>query len=169
MEACMTRVRLFIWALAAAFPVLTPAAATAQPILVVHRVEIDEPTGVVTISGVEFGAEEPLVALEGVLLVVTSHTDNQIVVTLPAATAPGSYLLTVARPGGGRPYRASFEVAVGAEGPPGPQGPQGPPGATGPPGPQGAPGPQGPPGSTGAPGQTGAQGPPGATGAQGLQ
>jgi hypothetical protein len=77
------------------------------------------------------------------------------------------------------PCIRTFDMTLGAEGPPGPQGergPAGPPGATGPAGPagppgppgeDGAPGPAGPPGEDGAPGPAGPPGPPGEDGAPG--
>jgi collagen triple helix repeat protein/IPT/TIG domain-containing protein len=171
-----TRALSLAAALAVAGLVLSPATAMAQEfpqsLLVIHRVEVDEPAGLMTITGVRFGLEEPLVELEGVPLVVAVHTDTEIVVTLPAGTGPGSYLLTVARIGGGRRYRASFEVTVGAEGPQGPPGPQGPQGSNGPQGPPGADGPAGPQGPQGAQGATGPQGqdgPQGGPGPQGIQ
>jgi hypothetical protein len=145
--------------------VLAPTMASAQPQqrLIVNRVEVDEPAGQMRVFGVEFGDDEPEVALEGVPAVVVSHTPTEIVIETPAGTSPGTYLLTVAQPFGGRPFRDEFNVAFGAEGP------QGPPGATGPQGLQGPVGPQGIQGPPGLPGATGPQGSPGPPGPQGLQ
>ncbi len=143
---------------------LAPTMLSAQVRLVVHRVEVDEPAGQMRIFGVEFGDDEPEVALEGVPVIVVSHTPSEIVIETPPGTSPGTYLLTVAQPALiGRPFRDAFNVTFGAEGP------QGPPGAPGPQGTQGPVGPQGLPGSQGAVGPQGIQGPPGLPGATGPQ
>lgn len=94
---------------------------------------------VLTIRGVNFGDAAPYVALGGVPLVVLSSTSEEIEAQLPDGTAPGSYLLVVAR----NPHKIPFylfDVTIGAAGPQGERGPQGDRG------PQGEPGPQGPPG-----------------------
>ena len=143
-----------------------PAAAEAPVIL---RVEVDDPGARMQIFGTGFGAAEPSVTLEGIPLVVVTHTATDIVVGLPlGGNVPGTYLLRVTQgtptgPFGGRGHD-QFNVTIGAEGPQGIQGVPGPPGPQGATGPQGAQGPTGPVGATGA---TGAQGPQGATGAQG--
>ncbi|MFO1399566.1 MAG: hypothetical protein U1F48_21145 [Burkholderiales bacterium] len=105
-------------------------------------------------------------------LTVTTQTDTQVVVLLPAnVTLQGSYLLTYQlnaagsgpRGGGMLGYDEAW-VTVGSTGPAGPPGPQG---IQGVPGPQGIQGIQGVPGPTGATGATGPQGPTGATGPAG--
>ena len=123
---------------------LTATAAAPQQIqrLTIHRVEVDEAAGQMTISGVEFGIEEPFVTLEGLPVVVVSHSPTEIVATIPAAMTPGTYLLNVTLNGGSRP-QGVFNVAVGTEGPQGPQGVPGPQGPQGGVGPQGLPGPPG--------------------------
>ncbi len=154
---------------------LTAGVAAPQQIqrLTIHRVEVDEAVGQMTISGVEFGIDEPFVTLEGIPMVVVSHSPTEILITIPPAMTPGTYLLNVTLNGGSRP-QGVFNVAVGTEGPQGPQGvpgPQGPQGGVGPqglPGPQGPAGPIGPTGATGATGPAGPAGPQGATGAPGA-
>ena len=138
---------------------LAPAAATAQ--LKIHRAEVDEIAGTITITGVQFGAPTPTVTFDGVPVSVVSHTPTEVVINLPAGTTPGTYLVTVAQtPLPGRIYTDSFNVTVGAEGEQGPTGP------AGPPGPQGVVGPSGP---IGPQGNAGPQGPSGATGPMGPQ
>ena len=154
---------------------LVPGVAIAQGRLIVNRVEIDDPADRMKIFGVEFGSEDPAVALEGIPMVVVSHTSSEIVIEMPPGTPPGTYLLTVGQPLGARRHWDEFNVTVGTEGPQGPQGVPGPQGPQGSIGPQGAPGLQGPagsqgvPGTPGAPGATGLQGPPGPPGPQGSQ
>jgi hypothetical protein len=122
---------------------VAPSVAAAQG-LVIHRVEVNDPAAQMEIYGDGFGAAEPLVTLEGVPVVVVSHTATEIVIDLPAGTVPGTNLLNVAQAAPTGPFggRASgvFHVTVGAEGP------QGIPGVPGPQGPEGAVGPQGLPG-----------------------
>ena len=138
--------------------------------LTITRVETDFVHQTLLISGRNFGAD-PSVRLDGALLNVLSHTDQQITAGLPAKLDAGSYLLTVTSGNGVTQFDA-FSTTIGAIGPMGPMGPQGFAGATGPQGPAGPAGPQGPKGDTGATGATGPQGPKGdagATGAQGPQ
>ena len=134
---------------------LAPEAATAQGQLAIHRAQVDEIAGTITVTGVQFGTGVPDVTFDGVPVFVTSHTPTEVVFALPAGTAPGTYRVTVAQPLLGRMFMDDFDLTVGAEGeqgppgspgPMGPQGPQGPQGVQGPPGPAGAPGPQGPTG-----------------------
>jgi len=94
------------------------------------------------------------VQLNGAALKIDSFSIAQIVATLPANTAAGSYSLTVTKQPGGATV---FDLTYGAEGPQGPMGPQGvagakdQQGATGQAGFTGATGPQGPKGPAGAP------------------
>ena len=129
---------LALFAVLAFASVAAPAAADG---FVINRVEVDDPAGQIDIFGTGFGADQPVVTLEGIPVVVVSHTATEIVVTMPAGTVPGTYLLTVSQvPSGpfGGGASSDFYVTVGAEGP---QGPQGVPGPAGPTGPQGPPGP----------------------------
>jgi hypothetical protein len=136
--------------------------------------------GVLTIRGGHFGELAPYVTLAGVPLPVASSSPTEVLALVPEGTAPGTYLLMVAR----NPFKVPFylfDVTIGAAGPPGekgekgepgPQGPAGEPGPQGPPGPQGEVGPKGDKGDTGAPGAPGERGPqgePGATGPAGPQ
>ena len=109
-------------------------------------------------SGFEPAKVAPVVLLDGTAVKVDSFSNAEIVATLPAKTAAGSYGLTVMNSQGGF---AVFDLTYGATGPQGPMGPQGAAGAKGPAGPQGAPGAQGPAGVQGPTGPTGPQGPPG--------
>jgi hypothetical protein len=137
---------------------LAPAAGTAQP-LAIHRAEVDEIAGTITVTGAQFGSAAPAVTFDGVPVPLVSHTPTEVVIDLPAGTTPGTYRVTVSQsPLPGRLFTDSFAVTVGAEGEQGPQGPAGPPGpqgVVGPTGPQGDPGPQGPSGPTGPPGPMG--------------
>jgi hypothetical protein len=149
--------------------VLIPGIAAPADRLTINRVEVDEAAGEMRVSGIAFGEDEPRVTLEGIPMVVVSHSPTEIVITMLAGTTPGTYLLTVSQ--GPAPHRKGvFNVTVGAEGPQGPQGvpgPQGPEGEPGPQGPQGGPGPQGPPGAPGPQGPQGVPGPQGPTGPPG--
>jgi hypothetical protein len=138
----------------------------------INRVEVDETTNQMKITGVNFGGVPPTVTLEENTLHVISYNPTQILVYLPAGITPGTYLLKVSM-GNGTPMEDTFYVAVGAlgsRGEPGPQGAQGPQGEVGPQGRQGdigPVGPRGPQGETGAKGSQGSRGDTGATGAQG--
>jgi len=112
-------------------------------------------------SGFEPAKAAPVVLLDGTALKVDSFSNAEIVATLPAKTAAGSYSLTVMNSQGGF---AVFDLTYGATGPQGPMGPQGAAGAKGPAGPQGALGAQG---LSGAQGPAGVQGPTGPTGPEG--
>jgi hypothetical protein len=131
-----------------------------------------------TIEGLNFGADEPVVTLAGQVLDVSSYSDTQLVVDV-AGFSPGVRALVVAASSPSR--EARMDLTLGAVGPQGDQGIQGPQGDTGAQGPQGEQGIQGETGAQGLQGEqgiqgeTGAQGPqgeqgiPGETGAQGLQ
>jgi len=108
---------------------------------IVYGATVDTNANTLTLTGVNFG-QSPTVTLGGVLpLTVQSSSGTQIVANVPAALAPGSYLIFVKF---SNFTVAVFEATVGAVGPRGPQGPAGPTGATGA---------TGPPGASGAPGQ----------------
>lgn len=95
---------------------------------------------ILTIRGFGFGDPAPYVALAGVPLVVLSSNSDEIAAQLPEGSAPGSYLLVVARNPLRTPY-GFFNVTIGATGPQGERGPTGDRGPQGPPGAQGPPGP----------------------------
>ena len=109
------------------------AAPGSPPQLVIVSAKADVAAGTLTIDGDSFGDSQPVVALNGMPLVVVSATPSEIVADLPPGLAPGTYLLTVSR-GPARTQFDSFDVTLGAAGPPGPTGPTG---ATGPRGPAG--------------------------------
>lgn len=119
-----------------------------------------------TVTGTNFGAATPWVFLGGeAVLTVESHTDTSVVVALAPVPEPGTYVLSIMRPGtagkakkkGGRSRRSlgTLDVTFGAAGPSGADGASGATGATGPTGPPGANGAEGAPGADGAPGELG--------------
>lgn len=164
-----------IW-LALGFVVTFVAAADAQPAkttngppsqLVILSATPDRAAGTLTVRGKNFGQHAPYVYVEEFPMSVTSATDEQLVIHLPAGVPDGSYLLTVTR--GPSPHdRDVFHFALHSvetiEGPAGPAGPQG---EAGPAGPQGEQGPAGPQGEVGPQGPTGPQGEVGPAGPQG--
>jgi hypothetical protein len=140
-----------ILVLAASTPFLFGAVVSVP---VVNSGAINYATNRVTLngSGFEPANAAPVVRLNGGALTVDSFSIAQIVATLPANTAAGSYSLTVTNSQGAATV---FGLTYGAEGPQGPAGPagaKGPQGATGQAGLTGATGPQGPKGSAGVPG-----------------
>jgi hypothetical protein len=130
------------------------------PVIASAHADLDAQT--LTVDGLEFGTEAPLVTLDLLTLPVIASTPSRITAALPAGLGAGSYLLTVA-PGPTYGTRASFVLAV-SPALPGPEGPEGPQGPAGPAGPMGPVGPPGPAGATGAVGPVGPQGPPGPDG-----
>jgi hypothetical protein len=140
--------------------------------MTIESVAVDLEHEMLTVFGDNFGSQLPIVRLAGVPLTVLSSTPTQVSVFLPAATAPGAYLLTVEKQVNGD-KAAGFVVPIGLAGPAGPVGPvgpQGPGGVKGDVGPQGPAGPKGDPGAqgpVGPKGDTGLQGPVGPAGAQG--
>lgn len=142
----------------------------------------DLEAGNLSLEGAGFGLYPGRVALNGGPATVLFWSNTEILVELPPAPRPGSYLVTVFRPRSkkerhdkGPEEEADFIATLGAVGPRGEQGPIGPtgepglPGEPGIPGEPGLPGIQGPPGPNGATGLPGPQGPVGATGPQGPQ
>jgi hypothetical protein len=118
------------------------------PILTVNNATINYGTNQVTFNGTGFEPlkKTPTVLWNGAALTVNSYTESQIVATLPANMAAGTYVAIVANCIG---EFNDLNVTYGAAGP---QGPVGPMGATGPEGPEGImgnPGPQGPTGPAG--------------------
>lgn len=151
---------------------------------VIGSVSYDPETNRLTLTGVRLQDSQPnkfpLVVQWGpeslLLPVLPNATGTRAVVQLPAAPAPGSYLLSAyTKRGDGI---EEFWATVGAAGPAGPAGPaglQGPPGqkgdggATGPIGATGPVGATGPIGAQGPKGDPGTPGPAGPAGPQGLQ
>ncbi len=140
------------------------------------------------IVGIDLGSGTPKVTLGSIVLSIVAATSTRIDALLPAAVAPGSYLLTLTLARGRKDAVAdrnddggyeefwvtiAGDGAAGRDGVAGPQGPAGPTGATGAKGdagatgPVGATGPKGDTGPMGASGATGADGPAGATGPAG--
>ena len=116
-------------------------------------------------SGFEPAKAAPVVRLDGAALTLDSFTNAEIVATLPAKTAAGTYTLTVVNSAGGSTV---FDLTYGATGPQGPIGPQGAAGAKGPAGAQGNVGAQGPAGAQGVAGPQGQTGPTGPQGKNGV-
>jgi hypothetical protein len=108
------------------------------PLLVVTSVSVQG--NVLVIRGQGFGQVAPQVTLGGVgLSEVARVSASEVRATLPEGTAPGSYLLKVARNPAKHPFYL-FDVTIGAVGPMGPRGTKGDKGDQGDPGPQGTPG-----------------------------
>jgi len=86
---------------------------------IVFNTTVNTNTNSLMIAGINFG-QNPTVMLGGSQqLLVQRSNSTQIIATLPANLAPGSYLLFVRF---GDPTFAVFEVTIGAVGPPGPGG-----------------------------------------------
>ena len=160
----------FVFTLLAILTGIAPSHAQAQggPQLKITRAQVDTNNQQLIIVGQNFAAGSA-VTLQGQALAVVSQTPTQIIASLPPNLSPGTYLLEVAR-GQAQGQSDTFNVTIGAVGPPGPAGPagqQGPPGPPGEQGPPGQPGEQGPPGERGDPGAQGAPGPAGPAGPTG--
>ncbi len=159
-------VRTIILGVLLTFAAAVPVTAQTRS-LVIHSVSPDRHTESMTIRGANFGSTPADVFFETSMMTVLSWTPSEIVISLPAAVADGSYLLTVVK-GKSLSDRDVFHVSLVTV--PAPiTGPAGPQGAAGTQGPQGEPGPQGPVGPQGSQGDLGRQGPPGAQGATGPE
>ncbi len=123
----------------------------ALPILTVNSAAINYGNNQVTINGASFEPlkKTPTVLFNGTPLTINSYTNTQIVATLPAGTAAGTFAVIVANSIG---EFNDFDLSYGAVGPQGPAGPPGVNGAQGPQGLMGNPGTQGPAGPAGPPG-----------------
>jgi hypothetical protein len=130
------------------------------PILTVNSAAINYGANQVTFNGSGFEPlkKTPTVLLNGAPLTIDSSTNTQIVATLPAGTAAGTYVVIVANSIG---EFNEVDLTYGAAGPQGPVGPSGANGTQGPPGPQG---PEGIMGNPGAQGPVGPAGPAGVSG-----
>lgn len=118
------------------------------PILTVNSAAINYGANQVTFNGSGFEPlkKTPTVLLNGAPLTIDSSTNTQIVATLPAGMAAGTYVVIVANSLG---EFTEVDLTYGAAGPQGPVGPPGATGAQGPEGIMGNPGPQGPVGPAG--------------------
>src|SRR5579863_7969548 len=133
---------------AAAVLLLAPLfAVAASTVPVVQSGTINYLTNVLTLSGSNFepGKTAPTVLFNGTALTLASFSNTQVVATLPAGLAPGTFNLNLTNSSGNS---IVFDMTYGAIGPQGPAGPAGPAGSQGPTGPIGATGPQGPRGLT---------------------
>jgi hypothetical protein len=101
----------------------------AQQFPAITTATINAAANQITITGLNLAPATgtAAVGLGNAELTVVSATATQIVATLPASLAPGSYQLRVLV----GTLVARFAVAYGAQGPPGPAGPQGPQGPPG--------------------------------------
>ena len=121
-------------ALATLMSLAATTTALAQSPLIIVDARVDSATNTVRLDGANFGTAPPTVTLGAYTtpLAIVSASSNQVVATLPAGVAPGTYLLTLTAttPNGNRPYTAAdeFWLAIGAQGA---AGPPGPPGVTG--------------------------------------
>jgi hypothetical protein len=145
----------------------TVSAEAAQQVSINGAV-VDHVSGLVLVSGSQFGTTPPAVTIDSMPVTVLSASPQAIVVELPASllAQPGTYLLTVQRdtsPKGS----ATFVLAIGAIGPQGPRGLTGERGPYGEKGDKGDKGEAGPAGAAGAAGSPGAAGAPGAKGDKG--
>lgn len=91
-----------------------PAIATPAPQLIILEAAPNTQTGLLTVVGVNFGTGAPAISLAGQALTVQSHTDQEIVATLPALPA-GTYSLMVSR-GPATVAQDTFSVTIGAAG-----------------------------------------------------
>ena len=83
--------------------------------LMVLGTSVDRNNQTLTIQGLDFGSQTPLVWCEMEQMTVISATNNQIVVFLPAAGPNGTHLLTVSR-GNSAQDIGFFNVYFGAGG-----------------------------------------------------
>jgi hypothetical protein len=164
-----TQVLSFVLLAACLLTISSSAIAQAPPAAVpaIVSAHANLSTRQLTITGYNFGAAIPVVAVDGKSVSVVSNSLTAVTATLPSTLAAGDYLLTLTNQSTGA--MVSFDLAVGAIGPKGPQGLQGIPGLQGPQGATGLQGAQGVPGPQGLTGPQGPQGPQGAQGAQGAQ
>lgn len=134
-----------------------PAIAAKSTTPMVNSGTISYSNNQVTLEGSGFAPSNftPALFFNGAAIAVSSFSDTQIVATLPAGIAAGTFNLTVTNSSG---VSTVFDMTYGAIGPQGPAGPAGPVGVMGPQGPMGPAGPQGLQGPVGATGPAGANG-----------
>jgi uncharacterized Zn-binding protein involved in type VI secretion len=89
------------------------AAPGSPPQLVIVSARADLAAGILTIDGDSFGDGQPVVTLNG-MLVIESATASEIMADLPPGLAPGTYLLTVSRGPATLRSSASTEIQSGA-------------------------------------------------------
>lgn len=141
--------------LAGCFAIGGAAPAHANNIMRILSAEPDTASGLLFVKAQGLPSWTPFAYLGGERLDIVSRSGNDLVLELPAAIGPGSYLLELRKidhPLAG--ILATLGVTIGGAGGVGPEGPAGPPGPPGPQGPAGPPGPPGPPGPAGAPGMS---------------
>ncbi len=88
------------------------AGRSATQLPVIESTAFDAAQNGMVISGHNFGFATPIVRLGNQVLSVTSHTENQAVVTLPSAIAPATYRLTVTTDGPRKLTSAPFSATV---------------------------------------------------------
>jgi hypothetical protein len=142
---------------ALALQLLGPGAVSATGLVRITEATVDLDRSHLVIRGDNFVRrpdQQVVVKLAGQLLAVVSQGEAEIVATLPAGLAAGTYRLTVVR-AGLIPLADEIDVTIGTAGPRGLEGPPGPPGAAGAAGEQGIPGERGEPGPKGDKGDPG--------------
>jgi collagen triple helix repeat protein len=149
--------RMFSAALLVVFFSATLFAASPNK-LEITSTEADFAIGRLLIYGHNFTLERPAVSLSATALTVMSSIDTRIDAILPPGVRPGTYVLTVARPGNAPTDSDSFDITLGAAGPEGPKGDKGDSGAIGPAGAKGDQGPRGDVGPQGPAGPAAASG-----------
>jgi len=82
----------------------------ARPVIASATVDADK--HIMVVSGQHFGGGSPVVALGDRVLRVQSHSDNEVVVEIPADLAPGSYRLTVTIAGPDKRSTEPFSAAL---------------------------------------------------------
>ena len=122
--------------IAAILPLFAPLMALGA-VPVVNSGTINYQTNQITLTGTGFqpAKAKPTVTFNGAALTVTTFNNTQVVATLPASMAPGTFDLVLTNSQGNA---VDFNMNYGATGPQGPAGPAGAAGAQGPMGPAGA-------------------------------
>ncbi len=82
----------------------------ARPVITSATVDADK--NIMVVSGQHFGGGSPVVALGDRVLRVQSHSDNEVVIEIPADLAPGSYRLIVTIAGPDKRRSEPFSAAL---------------------------------------------------------
>ncbi|MGH8575791.1 MAG: IPT/TIG domain-containing protein [Gammaproteobacteria bacterium] len=82
----------------------------ARPVIASTTVDADK--NIMVVSGEHFGRGSPVVAVGDRVLRVQSHSDNEVVVEIPAGLAPGSYRLIVTTAGPDKQSSEPFSSAL---------------------------------------------------------
>ena len=118
------------------YPLLTAAAKTRAPVIdsAVPNYTFIPPR--LTIQGSHFGTTQPVITIADISATVVSYNNTTVVVVIPPLilATPGSYTLSLTRGSDRCVTETTFDITLGAVGPPGPTGAPGTPGAPGAPG-----------------------------------